>query len=347
MEQKIVTLQIKDEFISGANVTIGAAGSHDDVLMEMDFRSSPLWKGLAKRAIFSNALGEPCPPIILTTNLLEEGQSDVYLVPVAAEAKNVAGEVFLTVEGFIGEGETEKIRVVTEEATFRVLPSKLYHNENPSLTPTEAEQLQAEVDQIKQDIVDAAKAATALEETKEAQAKAEAARDLSLQYANDSEQFAEDAAERVNDAAAEVQKAAAEVVKAKAEVNNAKAEADRAKTEVNNAKAEVTKAKTEVQKAAAEVTKAKKEVNNAKAEADRAQAEAESVRVPAAVGVYNVILADRTTGERYALLVEDGKLEILGVSNTLEATELNLIDSVTGVAYALLVESGKITLQEV
>jgi hypothetical protein len=312
MEQKIVTLQIKDEFISGAGVTIGATGSHDDVLMEMDFRSSLLWKGLAKRAIFSNALGEPCPPIILTTNLLEEGQSDVYLVPVAAEAKNVAGEVFLTVEGFIGEGETEKIRVVTEEATFRVLPSKLYHNENPSLTPTEAEQLQAQVDQIKQDIVDAAKAATALEETKEAQAKAEAARDLSLQYANDSEQFAEDAAERVNDAAAEVQKAAAEVTKAKAEVNNAKAE-----------------------------------VTRAAAEADRAQAEAESVRVPAAVGVYNVILADRTTGDRYALLVEDGKLEILGVSNTLEATELTLIDSVTGVAYALLVESGKITLQEV
>ena len=291
MEQKIVTLQIKDEFISGAGVSIGAVGSHNDVLLEMDFRNSRAWDGTTKRAIFSNALGESRTPVILTTNLLAEGQDDVYLVPVPYEAKAVAGKAFLTVEGFIGEVKTEKIRVVTEEATFRVLPSKLYHNENPSLTPTEAEQLQAEVDKIKQDIVDATKAATALEETKEAQAQAEAARDLSLQYANDSAQFVEDAANYAENAAAESERA--------------------------------------------------------EKEANRARAEAESVRVPAAVGLYNVILEDRVTGDRYALLVEDGKLEILGVSNTLEATELNLIDSATGVAYELLVESGKITLQEV
>lgn len=284
MEQKIVTIQIKDEFISGAGVTIGAAGSHDDVLMEMDFRSSPLWKGLAKRAIFSNALGKPCPPIILTTNLLEEGQSDVYLVPVAAEAKNVAGEVFLTVEGFVGEGKTEKIRVVTEEATFRVMPSKLYHNENTSLTPTEAEQLQAEVEQIKQDIVDAAKAANALEETKEAQTKAEEARDLSVQFANNSKGY---------------------------------------------------------------MSMANQFAADAESEANRAQAEAERATIPAVIGVYNVILSDRVTGEKYALIVENGRLAILGVSETFDATDMTLIDSATGVSYEMLVESGKITLQEV
>lgn len=152
MEQRIVTLQIKDEFILGAGVSVGSAGSHDDVLLEMDFRNSPAWEGTTRRAIFANALGENMTPIILTTNLLAEGQSEVYLVPVPAEAKEVAGECFLTVEGFVGEGEHEKVRIVAGEVTFRVNPSKLYSNDNPSLTPTEAEQLQKEVDEFKENV---------------------------------------------------------------------------------------------------------------------------------------------------------------------------------------------------
>ena len=151
MEQRIIKLQIANEYIVGAGVPVGAVGSHDDVLLEMDFRSSALWAGTTRRAIFADALGVPVTPIILTTNLLEEGQSDVYLVPVPAEAKTAAGECFLTVEGYIGEGESEIVRVVTEEATFRVLPSRLYTGES-TLTPDAAEQLQAEIDEIKEDI---------------------------------------------------------------------------------------------------------------------------------------------------------------------------------------------------
>ena len=69
--------------------------------------------------------------------------------------------------------------------------------------------------------------------------------------------------------------------------------------------------------------------------------------VPAAAGVYNVILTDRVTAERYALIVENGRLAILGVSETLEATDMNLIDSATGTAYAVVVESGRLALKEV
>lgn len=157
MEQRIIKLQIANEYIVGSGVSVGAVGSHDDVLLEMDFRSSALWAGTTRRAIFADALGEPVTPIILTTNLLEEGQSDVYLVPVPAEAKTAAGECFLTVEGYIGEGESEIVRVVTEEATFRVLPSRLYTGES-TLTPDAAEQLQAEIDAIREDVAAVANA---------------------------------------------------------------------------------------------------------------------------------------------------------------------------------------------
>lgn len=88
-------------------------------------------------------------------------------------------------------------------------------------------------------------------------------------------------------------------------------------------------------------------IAQATAQADRAQAEADRATVPAAVGVYNVILTDRVTGQRYALMVEDGILKLLGVSNTLNATEFSLVDSVTGTARKLIVEDGILNLQEV
>ena len=108
----------------------------------------------------------------------------------------------------------------------------------------------------------------------------------------------------------------------------------------SGASASATSAKTSEMNAAQSAADAEESAN-------RAQAEAESVRVPAAVGVYNVILTDRVTDERYALIVENGRLSLLGVSETLEATDMNLIDSATGTAYVVLVESGRLILEEV
>lgn len=88
-------------------------------------------------------------------------------------------------------------------------------------------------------------------------------------------------------------------------------------------------------------------VAQATEQANRAQAEADRATVPAVEGVYNIILHDRVSGQRYTLIVENGMLRLLGVSNTLNATELSLVDSVTGAARTLIVESGILKLQEV
>lgn len=114
----------------------------------------------------------------------------------------------------------------------------------------------------------------------------------------------------------------------------------------------------ELERAVTETTasaKAAKLSENAAAEsaeaaedaANRAQAEAERVGVPAAVGVYNVILTDRVTAEKYALIVESGRLSLLGVSEALDSAEVNLVDNSTGTAYKVAVESGRILLEEV
>lgn len=203
MEQNIVKLQISNEYIQGSGVSVGAVGSHDDVLLEMDFRPSAVWSGTTRRAIFANALGENRTVIVLSTNLLEEGQGEIYLVPVPQQAKDVAGECFLTVEGFVTDGSGKEIvRCVTEEARFRVLPSKLYTNDSAPVTPSQAEQLQAEIDSIKTTIVNAGISERNAKASEEAAAYSE-------QAAQSSKEFAQAFAARADASKDEAQRQAA------------------------------------------------------------------------------------------------------------------------------------------
>ena len=94
-------------------------------------------------------------------------------------------------------------------------------------------------------------------------------------------------------------------------------------------------------------TRQGEDTDNAEYWANQAQGYANQATVPAVEGVYNIILTDMVTSDRYALIVENGTLKLLGVSNTLNATELNLVDSSTGTAYSLIVESGTLKLEEV
>lgn len=94
-------------------------------------------------------------------------------------------------------------------------------------------------------------------------------------------------------------------------------------------------------------TREGEDVDNSKYWAGVSQGYAESASTPAVEGVYNVILADRVTGEKYALLAEGGRLTLLGVADTLEATDWTLIDPNTGIAYAVVVDEGRLGTEEV
>ena len=295
MEQRIIRLGVRGDYVLGAGVEIGAVGSHDEVLLELDFRDSPVWHGLTKKAIFYDAVGQNPTTILLTTNLLAEGQTEVYCIPVPYAAKAVAGDCTLTIEGALIEGETEKIRIVTGEAPFQVLPSRRYLTDPAPVTPTQAEQLQAEIDEIKEDIVEAAENAAATAQS-EANAKA-----------------SENAAKSSENAALKSQQAAA-----------ASAGAALAS-----------------QQAAASSAQA------ASKEADRAQAEAERASVPAVEGVYNIILQDRTTNAKYAVIAENGVLTLLAVSTGVVSQNVNVVDPDTGKVYQLYASGGSLAIEEV
>lgn len=93
--------------------------------------------------------------------------------------------------------------------------------------------------------------------------------------------------------------------------------------------------------------RADEDTNNSKYWAGVAQAEADRATVPPVENVYNLIIPDRVTGQKYALLVEDGKLAILGVADTFTDTQYTIIDSVTGLAYVVVADNGRIAIEEV
>ena len=311
MEQRIIRLGVRGDYVLGAGVEIGAVGSHDEVLLELDFRGSPVWHDTAKKAVFYDALGESPTTILLTTDRLVPGETEVYRVSVPAEAKGQAGKCFLTLEGVITSGERETVRVVTEAAQFDVLQSRRYEqtSDPKPLTPTQAEQLQAEIDEIKDTIVNAAaserNAAASAAAALESKNSAVSARDLSQAYLQQSIRYY-------------------------------------ARTEGSAAKAEEA-----ALQAAQRADKARAEAQEAEAQANRAQAEADRATVPAAAGIYNIIIPDRTTGEKYAVLFEGGKLYLLGVASTMQATEFVLVDSASGKNYRLGVENKLLIVEEV
>lgn len=170
---RTIPLKIQNEYIAGDKVLIGAAGSHNDVVLRMEF--SPLWDGLTKTVQFRDALGEKTIETLLTADLLEKNSTTVYMVPVPNGAKKYAGEMTLAVKGAAVSGDKETRATTAVHGAFTVGESKwdTSAETEQDVPPTQAEQLQSQIENVLATIVDARKAAT--EAAASAQSAAESA----------------------------------------------------------------------------------------------------------------------------------------------------------------------------
>lgn len=158
---RTIPLKIQNEYIAGDKVLIGAAGSHNDVVLRMEF--SPLWEGLTKTVQFRDALGEKTIETLLTADLLEKNSTTVYLVPVPNGAKKYAGEMTLAVKGAAVSGEKETRATTAVYGAFTVGESKWDGSAETEqdVNATQAEQLQRQIDAVLGKIDGAAASATA------------------------------------------------------------------------------------------------------------------------------------------------------------------------------------------
>lgn len=187
--KKIVQLNIADEYIEGAGVSIGAAGSHDETEIECHF--SELWENTTKTVCWINSMGESVT--VTVTPLMDvDGNGNTYRVPIPAEAKKYSGEAGLTIKGCLIDNETgaEYVAVFAETAYFLVLKAEWGEGETEDITPSKAEQLQAEIDEIKETIGDAQKSAAAAAESYD---KASACADISAKCMNNASVSADNA----------------------------------------------------------------------------------------------------------------------------------------------------------
>lgn len=156
---RTIPLKIQNEYIAGDKVLIGAAGSHNDVVLRMEF--SPMWDGLAKTVQFCDALGENVVQTLLTANLLETGKTNVYLVAVPGDAKKYAGRMAVAIKGAATSAQKETRATMAAYGTFKVAESNWNEAEevNQDVPASQAEQLQSQIDAILDNIQDARSAA--------------------------------------------------------------------------------------------------------------------------------------------------------------------------------------------
>ena len=64
-------------------------------------------------------------------------------------------------------------------------------------------------------------------------------------------------------------------------------------------------------------------------------------------GGTTLILQDTSTLEKYNVLINNGRIELVTVADNIDATEYSMIDVVTGVTYNLIAENGRLMLEEV
>ena len=262
---RTIPLKIQNEYITGDKGMIGAAGSHNDVILRMEF--SGMWDGLTKMVQFRDALGEATIEVLLTADMLEADDTSVYLVPVPNGAKKYAGEMMLCVKGAAVAGEKETRATTAVYGRFTVGESKwdTSAETEQDVPPTQAEQLQSQIENVLATIVDARKAATEAAKSAEDAAWSQSRAQTSEQYAGE---YAQDASNRATAAGNSAASASSSATAAASSATAAKANADAAAGSAANASASATSAD---KSASAASEKASDAANSASAAATSAQ----------------------------------------------------------------------------
>ena len=185
MANRVINAAVSGESIKMSNKVAGAAGSFNAVSLVLTFDSA--WDDTTKKIYFFDAYGNNAVYILLTADLLSDG---AYIVPIPAEPLVYAGEITITIKGvdFATDGTTAERIIMSASTTMKVLSAISPDSDVVPIepTPTQAEQLQGQIDVILADIETVANSA---EESATNAVAAQTAAKTSENCALDSEAF--------------------------------------------------------------------------------------------------------------------------------------------------------------
>jgi hypothetical protein len=138
--KKIIPIEVRDEYILGSGVSIGAMGSFGTMVLEATFDES--WVGLTKYATWTDALGNVGEQILFT-ELDRAGDTSTYTyyIPITAFPLRHAGTVKLSFTGYVVEGDKIRSVMNTATGTFRVLESNAVRIDDDGVDASIGDQL--------------------------------------------------------------------------------------------------------------------------------------------------------------------------------------------------------------
>ena len=150
---RIINVKVGGNHLSKDNKNAGVKGEANVTRLRMSFDEG--WDGYAKKVTFWDALGGNPVERTLTTDLIENIVEDarVYLVPIPSEPLAIAGELTFVVDGYI---DGKRQRSVADNLIVKDSPYTEDAGEPTDPTPTQAEQLQVQIDKIMDGVQDAA-----------------------------------------------------------------------------------------------------------------------------------------------------------------------------------------------
>lgn len=229
---RIIEVKVNGNYLFKDNKNAGVQYEANVTTLRIEFDAG--WDGYAKKVTFWNALGQNPVERTLTADLLEDitKSTRIYLCPIPGEPMLIAGNMTFVIDGYV---DGKRQRSISDKLRVKEAPFKETAGEPADPTPTQAEQLQAEIDIIKGTIQNAAQSA-------EFAAISEA-------NAKDSEIAAEDAKTAAESAQAMAEKAQADAESAKTGAEAAKTDAEAAKIDADSARAAAEAAKTDAEAA--------------------------------------------------------------------------------------------------
>lgn len=146
---RIIEVKVGGNYITKDSKNAGVRGEANVTVMRIAFDEG--WDGYAKSITFWDAHGENPVKITLTTNLLENklDNTRVYLVPIPSEPMAEAGTMTFVIDGYT---DGKRQRSVSDTLEVKYAPEADDAGEPTDPTPTQAEQLQKEIDGIIYDI---------------------------------------------------------------------------------------------------------------------------------------------------------------------------------------------------
>ncbi len=162
---RLIEVRVNGHHLTKDNNKAGVQHESNATVLRITFDDG--WDGFAKTVTFWDALGGNPTKVVLISNLLEDitVSTRVYLVKIPGEAMAEAGKCTFVIDGYV---DGKRQRSLSDELVVYPAPYADDADEPADPTPTQAEQLQGQIDTLMDSVRKAALAADAVEEAQAA-----------------------------------------------------------------------------------------------------------------------------------------------------------------------------------